>query len=148
MTALRAAGADRAAPERPGAPGVAPRLLFVDDEERILSALRRSLRREGYELRFATSPASALRLLETQTVDLVISDQRMPGQSGTEFLALAARIQPAAGRLLLTGWTEEIPRAELARVGVLALVPKPWEDAELKRALREALARAPAARKG
>ena len=117
------------------------RLLFVDDEERILSALRRSLRREGYELRFATSPAEALRLLEEQRFDLVVSDQRMPGQSGLDFLARAAALQPAAGRLLLTGWTEEIPRAELARVGVLALVPKPWEDAELKRALKAALAR-------
>jgi response regulator RpfG family c-di-GMP phosphodiesterase len=124
----------------------APRLLFVDDEERILSALRRTLRREGYELRFATSPAEAERILETHPVDLVISDQRMPGQNGIDFLARAKHLCPAAGRLLLTGWTEEIPRAELARVGVLALVPKPWDDAELKRALRDALARPRAAR--
>jgi response regulator RpfG family c-di-GMP phosphodiesterase len=131
MTALAAEAEARAA---------AARLLFVDDEERILSALRRTLRREGYELRFATSPVEAERILEAGPVDLVISDQRMPGQSGIEFLARAARMCPSAGRLLLTGWTEEIPRADLARVGVLALVPKPWDDAELKRALREALA--------
>ncbi len=121
--------------------GRSPQLLFVDDEERILSALRRSLRREGYELFCANGPSEGLRLVESREVDLVISDQRMPGMSGIEFLARVARVRPAAGRLLLTGWTEEIPPAELARVGVLALVPKPWEDAELKRSLRDALAR-------
>jgi response regulator RpfG family c-di-GMP phosphodiesterase len=112
-----------------------PVLLLVDDEERILAALRRTLRREGFEILCAESPASALALLEERAVDVILSDHKMPGMSGLALLARAARLRPGAARLLITGWPEEVPPAELARVGVAALVPKPWDDAELKATL-------------
>jgi response regulator RpfG family c-di-GMP phosphodiesterase len=113
-----------------------PVLLIVDDEERILAALRRTLRREGFEILCAESPARALALLEERAVDVILSDHKMPGMSGLAFLARAARLRPGAARLLITGWPEEVPPAELASVGVRALVPKPWDDAELKATLR------------
>jgi response regulator RpfG family c-di-GMP phosphodiesterase len=115
-------------------------LLVVDDEPRILSALRRSLRREGYEILTAQTVEEALRVLDERPVDLILSDQRMPGASGTQFLQQAARRRPRARRMLITGWTEEIPQAELRRLGVCALVTKPWEDAALKATLRRVLA--------
>ncbi len=111
-------------------------LLIVDDEERILSALRRALRREGYEILTAASPARGLALLEERPVDVVLSDHKMPGMSGLAFLARAASLRPEAARLLITGWTDEVPRAELQGLGVRALIPKPWDDAELKATLR------------
>ena len=120
---------------------VRPVILVVDDEARILTALRRVLRREPYEILTAETPAEALRLLDSHRVDLVVSDHKMPGMSGLELLAQAARKQPHASRVLITGWTEEVPETDLASVGVRALLPKPWDDAELKTTLRDALAR-------
>jgi response regulator RpfG family c-di-GMP phosphodiesterase len=119
--------------------GARPVLLIVDDEIRILTALRRVLRRESYEILTAETPAEALRLLDAQRVDLILSDHKMPGMSGLELLAQASRKQPSAGRVLITGWTEEVPAADLEAIGVRALLQKPWDDAQLKKTLRGAL---------
>jgi len=118
---------------------VRPVLLIVDDEVRILTALRRVLRSERYEILTAETPTEALRLLDERRVDLILSDHKMPGMSGLELLARASSKQPSAGRILITGWTEEVPPEELAAVGVCALLPKPWDNAELKATLRAAL---------
>ena len=115
-------------------------LLVVDDEARILSALRRSLRREGWRVLTAGTPDEALRILDEEPIDAVLSDHKMPRMSGLELLEIAARRRPDAARILISGWPDEIPAERLAALGVRALVPKPWDDAELKRILREALA--------
>jgi response regulator RpfG family c-di-GMP phosphodiesterase len=119
-------------------------LVVLDDEERILSALRRTLRREGWRLLTTTDPAEALHWLATESVDAVLSDARMPGIAGLDFLELAAQRCPGAARLLITGWPEEVPRERREALGVRAVIPKPWDDAELKSRLREVLGRAPA----
>jgi len=111
-------------------------LLLVDDEVRILSALRRVLRREGYRLLTAETPEQALRILDEQAVDVIVTDQKMPGMSGLQLLAEAARRRPEARRLLITGWTEEVPREQIEALGIRAMIPKPWDDAELKATLR------------
>jgi response regulator RpfG family c-di-GMP phosphodiesterase len=116
-----------------------PLLLIVDDEVRILSALRRTLRREGYEIVTAETTAEALRILDERPIDAILSDQKMPGMSGAQLLEEAARRRPAAVRMIITGWTEEIPRERLEQLGVCALVTKPWDDARLKATLRRAL---------
>ena len=116
-----------------------PCVLLVDDEARILSALRRSLRREGFEIVTAESAAEALRILDERPVDAIVSDQKMPGGSGLSLLAEAARRRPDAARMLITGVTDEIPRDALAAAGVCALITKPWDDARLKATLRRAL---------
>jgi len=117
----------------------APALLIVDDEARILSALRRALRREGYEIVTAETVADALRILDERPVDGILSDHKMPGMSGVQFLEEASRRRPDAVRMIITGWTEEIPSARLEEAGVCALVTKPWDDARLKATLRRAL---------
>ena len=118
---------------------VRPTLLIVDDEEQILSALKRALRREGYEIVAAETAAAALRILDERPVDAILSDQKMPGMSGVQLLTQAAKRRPHAVRMLITGWTEEIPIEQLEEVGVRALVTKPWDDAKLKATLRQAL---------
>lgn len=116
-----------------------PAVLVVDDETRILSALRRSLRHEGYEILTAETVEEALRLLDERSVELILSDHKMPGMSGVQFLAEAARRRPEAQRMIITGWTEEIPREQLEQLGVCALITKPWDDEKLKATLRRAL---------
>lgn len=114
-------------------------VLVVDDEWRILSALRRTLRSEGYEVLTAETVEEALRVLDERCVDIVLSDHKMPGMTGVQLLAEVARRCPSAARMLITGWTEEIPREQLERFGICALITKPWDDARLKQTLRRAL---------
>lgn len=116
-----------------------PVLLLVDDEAGILSALRRTLRREGYEILTAESGGEALDALAREPVDAVLSDQKMPGMSGTQLLGEVARLHGEVVRLVLTGWPEEIPPAEREALGIRALIPKPWDDTELKATLRRHL---------
>lgn len=117
----------------------APVLLIVDDEQHILSALRRVLRREGYELLTTGSASEALELLETREVGAVLSDHKMPGISGLDLLERAARIRPGAALLLVTGWPEEVDPARARALGIRAVIPKPWDDADLKATLRKVL---------
>ena len=115
-------------------------VLLVDDEPRILSALQRALRREGYELLTAETPSEALRLAEQSPIDCVLSDHKMPGMTGLELIERILRHRPNAARLLITGWNTEIDPGALTRLGVRTVLPKPWDDGELKNALRAALA--------
>ena len=122
-----------------------PTLLIVDDEAQILSALKRSLRRERYEIIAVESAAEALQLLGERVVDGILTDHKMPGMSGVQLLERAAELQPSAVRMLITGWTQEISPERLAETGVRALVTKPWDDAKLKATLRALLEVAPRA---
>ena len=77
--------------------------------------------------------------LERRPVDLIVSDHKMPGMSGLEFLRRAADCRPRAVRMLLTGWTEAVPQGELDALEIRALIPKPWDAAELRQLLRSAV---------
>jgi len=122
-----------------GSPPAAAAVLAVDDDPQILSALRRCLRREPFELFTAGSADEALALLDRRAVQVVLSDREMPGGDGLALLARVAERQPGCARLLLTGRGEDLDPPRLAALGIRGVVPKPWDDAELKRALREAL---------
>lgn len=122
--------------------GEAPRgplVLVVDDETRILSALQRALRREPIVLRLVETPAAALDVLAREDVALLLSDYKMPGMSGLDLIGRARALRPGIACILLTGWTEDVPREPMQRLAVRALLPKPWDDAALKRAVHEAL---------
>ena len=106
----------------------------------ILAALKRCLRREGYEILTVDSPLDGVVVLEERAVDLVMSDHKMPGMSGLDFLAKAARLRPEARRILITGWPGEVSREVMDRLQVRALITKPWDDTELKNTLRRVLA--------
>ena len=81
------------------------RVLFVDDEPHLLAALRRMLRseRDRWDMLFASSGAEALALIDTEPVDAIISDMRMPGMDGAELLARVQRDWPSTARIILSG---------------------------------------------
>ena len=117
-----------------------PVVLLVDDEAHILSALQRVLRREPYEVLTATSTREALALLAARAIAVVVSDQKMPGASGIEFLREVAARFPATKRVLLTGWPEEIPQRQRDAAQLAAILPKPWEEEQLKATLQRCAA--------
>lgn len=117
-------------------------LLLVDDEPAVLSALRRLFRTEGYRIVQASGGAEGLELLAAHAPDVVISDMRMPGMDGAQFLEQVRARDPHPVRLLLTGYADigstiqAINRGEIHRY-----VEKPWDDRELLLLVRDALAR-------
>ena len=113
-----------------------PVVLCVDDEPRILSALRRSLRREGYELLCAESAQAAAAILADRRVDVLLTDHKMRGTTGLELIREVSARHPETARILITGWTGELDEAELRRLDVRAVINKPWDDAELKEHIR------------
>ncbi len=112
-----------------------PRLLVVDDEPDMLDFVERVFRR-NYRVERALSVAEALPLLAEGTVAVIITDRRMPHVRGEELLTLAAALQPAAIKLVLTGFSDEEPDA-----GVDAWLHKPVDAEALKAAVAIALAR-------
>jgi response regulator RpfG family c-di-GMP phosphodiesterase len=117
-----------------------PAVLLVDDEVHILSALQRVLRREPYDVVTASSPAAALALLAQRSIAVVVSDQKMPGASGVAFLREVAARHPATKRILLTGWPEEIPQRDRDAAKLEAILPKPWDEVQLKAVLLRCVA--------
>jgi FixJ family two-component response regulator len=118
-------------------------ILIVDDEPNILSALRRLLARENLRVLTATSGAKGLELLRQEggAVALIISDQRMPQMIGAEFLAQACQVAPYARRMMLTGYSDLGSAVKaINQGGIHFYLPKPWEDDQLKAAVRQLLA--------
>lgn len=108
-------------------------LLLVDDEPSILSALKRLLRREGYHILCADSAAQGLELLATHLVQVIISDQRMPVMTGTEFLSKVKDLYPDTVRLVLSGYSELSTLTEAINKGAIyRYLSKPWDDEKLK----------------
>ncbi|QPK64293.1 Flp pilus assembly complex ATPase component TadA [Methylomonas sp. LL1] len=109
------------------------RILFVDDEPNILSALRRIFRRENYHIDTALSGAEALQLLKDNPYQLVISDYKMPVMNGAELLKRVKALHPATIRIMLTG--EADTGAVLGAINegaVYKFILKPWNDDDLR----------------
>lgn len=114
------------------------RILFVDDEELILKALRRSLQREGYELFFSPRPAEAIELVGAHKVDIVVSDYMMPGMNGVEVLARLRELHPSVVRIMMTGQADRDATLRAIREGnIHRYIEKPWDDAALKSILKD-----------
>jgi DNA-binding NtrC family response regulator len=120
------------------------RVLLVDDEPNILNALRRCLaaidvRQLGGEpLLFETftSPEAAIERSDEQDFDLVISDYRMPSMNGVAFLSRLMEIQPAAPRMIISGFADRSAIiAAVNEVHLTRFLEKPWNDDELRQAV-------------
>lgn len=117
------------------------RILFVDDDRNILAALQRVLRptRAEWEVACATSGEAALRMLELQPFDIVISDMRMPGMNGSELFSEVAKRYPSVVRIALSGQADE--EITVGAIGGAHLsLPKPCDGETLKQAITRACA--------
>jgi len=81
--------------------------MFVDDEIMILKGLKRAFFRKKWQLYFADSGDKALKILQNQPMDFIVSDMRMPGMNGADFLTEVANLYPQTVRIILSGYSDE-----------------------------------------
>lgn len=113
-------------------------LLCVDDEASVLRALKRCLRKEAYRVVTATEAREGLRMLETHRVQVVVTDQRMPGMQGITFLQKVKKQYPDTVRVVLSGYADVHMILDSINQGeIYRFLPKPWNDEELKTTLRQ-----------
>ena len=119
-------------------PGPAHAVLFVDDEEGVLAALRRSLRREPYIMACATSGPQALDLLKQQDFQVIVTDMGMPDMDGLSLLNTVSIRHPDILRLVLSASSDAIRILDAINKGrIHQYILKPWEDEDLKIRLRQ-----------
>jgi response regulator RpfG family c-di-GMP phosphodiesterase len=117
-------------------------LLFVDDEANILSALKRLFRPHGYRIFTAGGGAEGLEIMARETIDLVVSDMRMPEMNGAQFLEQVTLKWPETVRILLTGYAEIGATIDAINKGqIYRYISKPWEDNDIVIAVKHALER-------
>jgi signal transduction histidine kinase/GGDEF domain-containing protein len=118
-------------------------ILFVDDEPEVLLILRRSFPPEdGYETLTAGSGPQALEILQARQVDLLVTDQRMPGMTGIQLVQEARRLDPDICAILLTAYTDPRDIVDAINKGeVWRYLVKPWEKADLRQTVLRALER-------
>ncbi|AOE83124.1 diguanylate cyclase [Pseudomonas sp. TCU-HL1] len=114
-------------------------LLLLDDEENILRAMTRVLRRDGYQILTATRAQDAFGLLAKYEVQVILSDQRMPEMSGTEFLSRVKDLYPDTVRMVLSGYTDLKTVTDAINQGAIyKFLTKPWDDNQLRSTVSEA----------
>ncbi|MCV6589800.1 MAG: response regulator [Marinobacterium sp.] len=107
-------------------------ILLVDDEAAVLRALKRMLKPSGYKVLTAESGHEGLALMEQESVNLVISDMRMPQMTGAEFLSQVALKWPQTDRILLTGYADLESTIKAVNDGRISrYLNKPWDDDEV-----------------
>ena len=116
-----------------GASNIKPKILYVDDESINLRLFKISFK-ENCDITTSQSGEDGLKLLEENNhFDIIISDQRMPGMNGTQFMIEAKKILPQSKYILLTGYTDiEALEKAINDVGLWQYVKKPWEPSNLK----------------
>lgn len=124
------------------------RIMLVDDERGILNALRRMIESKaavelapfGLKVEMFESPIEALRRAEEESFDVVLSDYRMPEMTGVAFLTHIKALQPAAMRMILSGYADlGALISAINDAQIHCFLTKPWVDAELRAAIAHAL---------
>ncbi len=116
------------------------KVLFVDDEENILHTLKRTFRKDDIDVLTATSGMEGLNLVRSNDISVIVSDQRMPYMTGTEFLSRVKKVSPESIRMILTGYADI--KATMAAINsgeVYRYITKPWKEDEFRQIIREAI---------
>jgi len=114
-------------------------ILYVDDEESNLRIFKNTFRKE-YKILTASSGAEGLQILENENIDLILTDQRMPGMSGIDFLRMAMNKYPELNRILVTAYTDyDILKDAVNDLKIFQYVEKPWKEDDIKSTIDSAL---------
>jgi two-component system probable response regulator PhcQ len=115
-------------------------ILLVDDERSVVSSLKRALMDEPYNIFAANSGVEGLSILKENRIKIVISDERMPGMSGSEFLSAVKKLFPDTIRIMLTGHASIQAAMNAVNNGeIYRFFSKPWNEIDLKLAIRSAI---------
>jgi EAL domain-containing protein (putative c-di-GMP-specific phosphodiesterase class I)/CheY-like chemotaxis protein len=122
-----------------GVAGESKTLLIVDDEAGVVASLVRLLRQDGYRILTAGNAKEALDLLALNTVQVIVSDHRMPAMTGAEFFGKVKTLYPDTVRILFSGYIEiEALTDAVNRGAVYRFLLKPWDDEALRESIRQA----------
>jgi DNA-binding NtrC family response regulator len=118
-----------------------PVVVIVDDEEMVITSVRAFLSLETeYGIHGFTDPEEAARFLETNPVDVVVSDYLMPKMNGIQLLGKAKQLQPEAARVLLTGHADKQSAIQaINEVGLFQYLEKPWDNSQLLLVIQSAI---------
>ncbi|KGE12863.1 response regulator [Sphingobacterium deserti] len=113
-------------------------VLYVDDEENNLISFKATFRLK-YDVFTAISGAKAIEIVRDNTIDVIITDQRMPEMTGVEFLEEIIKIDPDPMRILLTGYTDMAAVVDAVNKGkIFHYLNKPWSEEELDQTIQRA----------
>lgn len=114
-------------------------ILILDDDPLILKSLNRTLRNQGYGVFTANNADQAFSILAQESIQVVLSDQRMPEMSGTEFLKKVRSLYPSTIRIVLSGYTDLATVTGAINEGAIyQFLTKPWNDDELRAIIHRA----------
>ncbi len=114
------------------------RILYVDDEENNLQAFKATFRRD-YKVALAISAIDGREYLKSNEVDIIITDQRMPEETGVDFLASVIPNYPEPIRILLTGYTDIQAVIDAINKGqIYHYLTKPWEEDYMRTVIKNA----------
>ena len=117
-------------------------VLFVDDEQNILNAVKRLFISDPVNVLTATTAREGMELLKSNTVSVIVSDNMMPGMNGIDFLTWTKTVTPDSVRILMTGCADLHAAIEAINRGeVFRFVTKPWDDKELRQIVLDSIAR-------
>lgn len=118
------------------------RIMVIDDEQNILNAMRRLMRKQkDWEVEYFDSAKEALKRAHAASFELFLSDYRMPGMDGVKFLSETKKSHPEAMRLILSGFTDlEALLGAINEAEIYRFISKPWQDYDLITTLEQALA--------
>ena len=105
--------------------------LLIDDDELIRDSLSMAFSNKGCYIRTADSAESGLRALREDQYDLIISDYRLPGMNGLEFMQMAASANPQAVKVMITAYRDHFVFSEALRLGIKLFIEKPFTMAKL-----------------
>lgn len=124
-------------------------LLLVDDEHNVLSALQRELHGLAFPVITASSGEEGLQIIAEKDVRVVVSDYRMPGMSGVDFLATVRQRRPDTVRMILSGYADLAAITDAINLGhIFKFIPKPWNSRVLCESIEAAFAHGSLIRRG
>lgn len=115
-------------------------ILIVDDEPNVIISLKRVLVDEPYQIYSANNASEGMEILKKHTIKVLISDEKMPGISGSEFLSIVRQQFPNIIRIMLTGHASIDSAIKAINEGeIYRFFTKPWNDLEIKFTVRAAI---------